>query len=243
MAGTPFSFSVLLERPDIWRGDSLNRAGAPVVSSGFPALDAGLPGGGWPAGALTEILPAHEGIGELRLLGPALAALSRRGLRLAWIAPPHLPYAPALAAAGIDIAKLVIVRTASRKEALWAAEQALASNACGAVLAWPERANQGAKYAELRRLQIAAEGGRAPAFLFRPPETASEFSPAALRIALGTADGGLAVQILKRRGAPLARPILLPAMPPAVRGRNLHVDRHPAAAAAARDFPARLVLA
>src|SRR5215467_9686682 len=131
MAGLSLSFSALLERRDLWRGDSLNRAGAPVVSSGFPALDAELPGGGWPAGALTEILPAHEGIGELRLLGPALASLSRRGLRLAWIAPPHLPYAPALAAAGIDLAKLVIVRTASHRETLWAAEQALASNACG----------------------------------------------------------------------------------------------------------------
>jgi protein ImuA len=233
----PVCFSALLERPDIWRGDSLNGAGSLVVSSGFPALDAGLPGGGWPAGALTEILPAHEGIGELRLLGPALA--SRRGSWLAWIAPPHLPYAPALAAAGIDIARLVIVRTASRKETLWAAEQALASNACGAVLAWPGNA----KYAELRRLQIAAEGGRAPAFLFKSPETAGESSPAALRIALGTAGGGLAVQVFKRRGTPLARPILLPAMPPAMRGRSLHVDRHPAAAAAARDFPARLVYA
>ena len=235
----PFSFSALLERPDIWRGDSLDRAGAPVVSSGFPALDAELPGGGWPAGALTEILPAHEGIGELRLLGPALAGLSRRGLRLAWIAPPHLPYAPALAAAGIDIGKLVIVRTAAVKETLWAAEQALAANACGAVLAWL----QGAKYAELRRLQIAAEGGRAPAFLFRAAEVVGGFSPAALRIALDTASGGLAVRVLKRRGTPLTRSILLPAMPPAVRSRNSHVDRHPAAEAAARDFPARLVRA
>jgi protein ImuA len=231
------SFSALLDRRDLWRGDSLNRAGAPVVSCGFRELDAELPGGGWPAGALTEILPAHEGIGELRLLGPALAGLSRRGLRLAWIAPPHLPYAPALAAAGIDTAKLVIVRTASPRQTLWATEQALAANACGAVLAWPGAA----KYAELRRLQIAAEGGRAPAFLFRAPEAAGEFSPAALRIRLGTADGGLAVHLLKRRGTPLSRPILLPAMPPAVRGRNFHVDRHPTAAAAARDFPARLV--
>jgi len=236
MAGVSFSFAALLERPDIWRGGSLSRAGTPAVPSGFSRLDAELPGGGWPAGALTEILPAHEGIGELRLLGSALAALSSRGLWLAWIAPPHLPYAPALAAAGIDIGKIVILRTPSAKETLWAAEQALASNACGAVLAWP----RSVKYADLRRLQIAAEGGRAPAFLFRSPEAAGESSPAPLRIALGTAAGGLAVRVLKRRGAPLARSILLPAMPPAVRG-NRHVDRHPAAAAAARDFPARLV--
>jgi protein ImuA len=237
MASMPISFAALLDRPDIWRGDELSRANVRAIASGFHTLDAELPGGGWPAGALTEILPAHEGIGELRLLGPALAGLSQRGLRLVWIAPPHLPYAPALAAAGIDVANLVIVRVASPKEALWATEQALASNACGAVLTWP----QGAKYAELRRLQIAAEGGRAPAFLFRVPEAAGESSPAPLRIALGTSDGGLAVRVLKRRGAPLAQPILLPPMPPAVRGKNHHVDRHPLAPAAARDFPARLV--
>jgi len=237
MASMPISFAALLDRPDIWRGGSLSRAGTPTIPCGFPGLDAELPGGGWPAGALTEILPEHEGIGELRLLGPALAGLSRRGLRHVWIAPPHLPYAPALTAAGIDIANLVVVRTASPKETLWATEQALASNACGAVLAWP----QGAKYAELRRLQIAVEGGRALAFLFRVPEAASESSPAPLRIALGTSDGGLALRVVKRRGAPLARPILLPSMPPAVRGKSHHVDRHPAAPAAARDFSARLV--
>jgi hypothetical protein len=124
--------AALLERPDIWCGDALSRAGAPTVPSGFSGLDTELPGGGWPAGVLTEILPAHEGIGELRLLGSALAALSKRGSWLAWIAPPHLPYAPALAAAGIDIAKLVIVRTASAKETLWATEQALRSSASGA---------------------------------------------------------------------------------------------------------------
>ncbi|TMG88299.1 MAG: SOS cell division inhibitor SulA, partial [Betaproteobacteria bacterium] len=112
MANMPISFAVLLDRPDIWRGQVLSRAGTPTISCGFPGLDAELPGRGWPAGALTEILPAHEGIGELRLLGPALAGLSKRGLRPVWIAPPHLPYAPALAAAGIDVANLVIVRTA-----------------------------------------------------------------------------------------------------------------------------------
>jgi len=237
MAGMSLSFAALLERPDLWRGDSLSRAAAPALSTGFPDLDAALPGGGWPAGALTEILPAHQGIGELRLLGAALAALSRRGLRLAWIAPPHLPYAPALAAAGIDIAKLVIVRTASARETLWATEQAIASNACGAVLAWP----RAPKYTELRRLQIAAEGGRASVFVFRSPEAAGEPSPAPLRIALAASHGGLAVHLLKRRGAPLPRPIILPAMPPAARGKDRHVDRHPAAAAAARNFPARLV--
>jgi hypothetical protein len=237
------SFTALLGRPDIWRGDSLSRVETPSLPSGFCALDTELPGGGWPVGALTEVLPAHEGIGELRLLGPALAALSKRGSWLVWIAPPHLPYVPAFAAAGVDMAKVIIVRTVSPRETLWAAEQTLRSNVCGAVLAWL----QAAKYTELRRLQLAAEGGRAAVFLFRPGGSASESSPAALRIALGTASGGLTVRLLKRRGAPLTRPIQLPAMPPAMRSNSKnfghHVDRHQAAAAATRNFPARLVRA
>src|SRR2546430_17416095 len=106
MASMPFSFAVLLDRPDIWRGQVLSRAGTPTISCGFPGLDAELPGRGWPAGALTEILPAHEGIGELRLLGPTLAGLSKRGLRLVWVAPPHLPHPPALAPAGTPFRKL-----------------------------------------------------------------------------------------------------------------------------------------
>jgi hypothetical protein len=80
-----------------------------TLTSGFAALDAELPGGGWPLGALCELLPRHVGIGELRLLGPALASLSAAGRSLAWIAPPHRPYAPALAAAGIDLARVLVV--------------------------------------------------------------------------------------------------------------------------------------
>lgn len=220
--------------PALWRGADLARATAPGVPTGFPALDAEFPGGGWPVGMLTELLPAHEGIGEVSILGPALAGLSARGRHLALIAPPYSPYAPALAAIGIDPARLFVVRTGSQKETLWAIEQALRSNACGAVLAWP--ASPG--YPELRRLQLAAGDSRALALLFRPTRAANESSPAALRIALACGEGGLAVAILKRRGAPLARPILLP---PAAGQRHSHaMDRASSAATAARDVPARL---
>jgi cell division inhibitor SulA/protein ImuA len=206
--GAPLA--TLLQRPDIRRGGAAAQVASPSVPTGFPALDAELPGGGWPTGCLTECLPAHEGIGELRLLGPALAALSRAGRRLAWIAPPHLPYAPALAAAGIALPQLLIVRTAAARDALWAAEQALASAACGAVLLWPGAV----KYAELRRLQLAAEKARALTALFRSPHAADEASPAALRLGLHTAAGGLAVRILKRRGAVCAHPVIVALEPP-----------------------------
>jgi hypothetical protein len=204
----------LLNHPALWRGSDLARTRFAGVPSGSAALDAELPGGGWPVGALTEILPAHEGIGELRLLGPALAALATQRQHLMWVAPPYVPYAPALAAAGIDMARLLVVRTGSERDTLWAVEQALASNSCGAVLTWlpAARSSQAAaRYPELRRLQLAAERGQALALLFRPPECESEASPAALRIAVGTQQGGLALRIFKRRGGALNRTVLLPA--------------------------------
>jgi hypothetical protein len=199
------SLATLLSHPSIWRGNKLGTVSVPGVSTGFPALDAELPGGGWPVAALTEILPEHEGIGEIRILGHALATLSALGRWLAWIAPPHIPYAPALQAAGIDLSRLLCIKTRSLRETLWAMEQALRDNSCGAVIAWPGKTS----YPDLRRLQLAAAGSQALAVLFRPSRSAVEFSPAALRLHLQTYQGDLAVRILKRRGHALAQPVVL----------------------------------
>src|SRR4029450_14144266 len=74
-----------------------------AVPSGFSALDAVLPGRGWPQAALTEVVLARAGIGESRLTLPALVRLPAGNRDGVWIAAPHLPYAPALAAAGLDL--------------------------------------------------------------------------------------------------------------------------------------------
>ena len=227
----------LLQNPAIWRGGSLARTALPGIASGFGELDAELPGGGWPVGALTEILPAHEGIGEVRLFGPALSALSRKGERLAWVAPPYPPYAPALTAAGIDLSRLLVVKTQSEREALWATEQAIGSNACGAVFAWLPAV----RYPDLRRLQLAAERSRSLVVLFRPLRAESESSPAALRVALGTAQGELELRIVKRRGLPCRQPIRLPAHP--LHSRRHAMDRPSPALPAPRNAPARIALA
>ena len=217
------ALAALLSHSAIWRGDQLSRVTNASVPTGFPALDAELPGGGWPTAALTEILPQHAGIGELRILGTALAALSAQKRTLVWIAPPHLPYAPALAALGIDLAHVIIVTTRSPSETLWATEQALRSKACGALLAWPGAI----KYPELRRLQLAAEDNPVLAVLFRSQQAATETSCAALRLDLKTSHGQLAVRILKRRGAALNTSILLDS-PAVTSGRafNPRLDHH-----------------
>jgi hypothetical protein len=199
------SLEQILERHPVWRGRASGYF-SPAVSTAYPVLDRALPGGGWPAGGLTEILSGPEGIGELGLVLPALASLSWAGKRVVWVAPPHLPYAPALAAAGVDLANLVVVRAPGRRDALWAAEQVLRSGSCHALLAWFRRAG----YRELRRLAVAAEASPAWVALFRPREAAHGASPAVLRIAVEPQGDALAVRILKRRGAPAAAPLLVP---------------------------------
>ncbi len=206
MAVPTAALEALLHRHPVWRGGSVAQSPARTEPSSHAALDRELPGGGWPAGALTEILCASHGIGELQLVLPALAALSRAGGRIAWLAPPHLPYAPALAAAGLRLECLTVVRAPGRRDALWAAEQVLRAGACRALLMWLPRSG----YGELRRLALAAQAGTAMALLFRPLPAAQESSPAPLRLALAPQGGQLAVHILKRRGAQLATPLHIP---------------------------------
>ncbi|HTN30886.1 MAG TPA: translesion DNA synthesis-associated protein ImuA [Pseudomonas sp.] len=192
----------LLDTRRVWRGQAVIAASA-SQPTGHAELDAALPGGGWPDAALSEILVAASGLGELRLLWPTLARLTASDERVVLVAPPHIPYPQAWLAAGVDLRHLNIVRATGR-DALWAAEQCLRSGCCGAVLCWPKQADDRA----LRRLQIAAETGQTLAFAYRPLQEAANPSPAALRLTVD-AEG---VRILKCRGglAP-ARPIATPA--------------------------------
>ena len=198
------TLSQILERSDVWRGDTLASAPLPGVPTGFAELDRELPGGGWPRGGLTELLPERRGVGELSLLLPALARLSSD--ELAWlvcVAPPHLLYAPALQAGGVDLSRL-LVASAPGRDAAWACERSLAADGVGAVVAWlPE-----IQTPSLRRLQLAAEASRTLLFVFRSAACASQSSPAPLRLALEGEGEQLIVRLLKRRGG--AQPVPLP---------------------------------
>jgi len=177
----------------LWQGHDRRPEGVRVWPSGWTALD-DLLGGGWPRAALTEVLSqTHQG---LPLLLPVLQRLADTRRWLAWVAPPYLPYAPALAARGIDVSRLLLVRDVSATECLWTAEQALKSGACAAVLAWPGQLQT----AQLRRLQLAAEQGDCLGVLFRAPRAAGQSSPAALRLRVQPVPLGLEVTLLKRRG-------------------------------------------
>lgn len=193
----------LLQNPRIWRGQT-NGSARQGLASGYPRLDQHLPGGGWPQQALTEILLEHYGSGELKLLMPALATLSRTETPgdpaaagwITWIAPPFQPYPPALEQWGIELSRVLIVRPRGDTEALWAAEQALSSGNCAAVLLWSGSLD----HAATRRLQIAAEQGGSWAITFRPLRARREPSAAALRLQLTSGKAGTDLFILKSRG-------------------------------------------
>jgi len=199
---TPPALHELLNRtPQLWRGTRNTRTR--TLASGHAPLDAALPGGGWPVGALIELLHAQAGIGELRLILPALQALQRDHRRIVFIRPPHQPYAPALACARLSLELLLFIDAPDDAQGRWAAEQALRSGAAGAVLLWSETTED----RNLRRLQLAAETGQALAFLYRSPAVLRQPSPAALRLVLEPdetddelSETTLRVQIVKARG-------------------------------------------
>ena len=216
--------------PSLWRGHQLGRQAQNAVPSGFAALDAQLPGGGWPRRALTELLLPHPGVGEIRLLAPSLAATQNAGRLVMLFDPPAALSAWALAPLGFDVEQLLVIDTrakptpgsnsraheaAALEGRLWALEQALKSGHVGALVAWLPPRLRGER---LRRLQLAAQAHDGPAFVLR--EMAAQQRPSAAPLRLGLRAGGadvLALRILKRRGPPLEAPLRL-ALPPVLSG-------------------------
>jgi len=155
---------------------------------------------------LTELLVDLCGIGELQLLLPALIALNAHPAepkvntlpgaekRIMLVAPPYMPYAPALVREGVDISRLIVAHCHQQNDVLWTMEQALRSGTCAAVLAWSESSDERA----LRRLQLAVEKGACWAVLFRPARFKKQRSPAALRIhLLSVSPSGISMDVFK----------------------------------------------
>ncbi len=210
------SLAAVLQNPAVWRGSDCAPEPS-AIATGYAPLDAVLPGGGWPAAALTEIMVAREGIGEISLMLPALVRLQAQRRQVAWIAPPHVPYAPALIAAGVDLRRLIIVRCPNTTDQLWAFEQALRAPECGAAFAWLATPDERL----LRRLQVAAHDGGTWGVLWRRPGQRAGASAAPLRLALSPHEGQLSIQVLKRRGGEVGHPIVLDVNPAAQRGVRL----------------------
>jgi hypothetical protein len=207
----------LLARHDTWRGQS-QKPSQRSISSGNDQIDLLLKGG-WPASALTELLVQRPGIGELSLLLPTIKDYCQNNHLSVWLDPPYQPYAPALAAAGIALQKVLIVQSKSAAEWLWVAEQCIRNNAL--LLAWSD--NKMPSYSDLRKLQLAAADSGHAAFLFsnnkqsgnqKSNRQESGSSPATLRFSVrklrGVAPGE---QLLIPRGKDLSSQVSLAKLP------------------------------
>ena len=187
----------------VWRAARMGRMHAVVTPTGHPALDHALPDGGWPQRALIELLLQQRGIGEMRLLQPALSAQGNR--RIALLQPPHLPQIAAWREWGLRAEQLFWVRAPRHADVLWSAEQILRNGSCSALLLWQDTI----RHESLRRLQLAAQASDMLCWLLRPLSTATEASPAPLRIAMHPLAGGVQLEIRKRRGPPCGAPLVL----------------------------------
>jgi cell division inhibitor SulA len=192
----------LLQNANLWRGGE-STLGQAAIASGFAPLDEKL--GGWPVGALIELIAQREGIGELSILLPALAHLAGQERWIALVNPPYIPYAPAFAAAGIDLGQIVVVQARGTLDTLWSMEQALRSGACSAVLGWPGFLTEQA----IRRLQLAAETGRTLGVWFTACAGLPRTSPVPYRLRIDWQAGRTRIEILKRRGGGVPNPLLL----------------------------------
>ena len=221
--------------PSLWRADQLAQSATRCLDTGFAALSAQLPGDGWPLGTLIDLLVQQNGIGELRLLQPALAALDKRPIVL--LQPPHVPQALALAALGLEPSQLLWVRSGAKaSDALWAAEQILRSGCCGALLFWQKQV----RGETLRRLHLAAQSSDTLFCMLRPLAAAQDASPAPLRLSLRPAKGGMDIGFVKRRGPQRDTPLFLP-LTPALLQRHAPLDSPTPATAPARSIQPALV--
>jgi len=225
--------SLLASAPAIRRGDVHHEADS-GLPSGYRALDEALPGGGWARGAVTELLCESPGIGELSLLLPTLRALTAERRWVALVAPPHVPYAPALANAGIALERLLVVQCDGDTNALWAAELLLREGVVSALALWVERTTP----TRQRRLQLAAATGDALAFVYRSSEAREEHSPVSARLALSMKGGKLELDILKLRGGRPATVLLDPATFDDAQGAEWPLAQNPAATARPEPEPA-----
>ena len=221
--------------PSLWRASQLARGRGRTVETGYAVLSAELPGGGWPVGALVDLLVQQAGVGEMRLLRPALSALGERPIAL--VQPPHIPDGLGLSYIGLSLERLLQVKAPKTADALWSAEQILRAGSCGALIFW----SQSVQSSSLRRLHLAAQSSETLFVMVRPLAAAQDASPALLRLVLRPAAEGLMVDIVKRRGPTRAEPLSIPLQPtPVLFSRHARLSRRPLAEVVPRGVSAEV---
>jgi protein ImuA len=134
------------------------------LSTGIPALDRLLPGGGLECGSLVEWLVPVRGSGAAVLaLQGVRAALDKHRVWAVVDATGEF-YPLAAQGWGVPLASLLLLRPASAAEIAWTVEQCLRCPAVGTTWIDVEQLNDRI----LQRWKVAAEAGGGVGVLFRP---------------------------------------------------------------------------
>lgn len=200
----PITLEQLLQRGDIWRGQSQGFAPQAALDSGHSELNTYLLHKGWPLGSLVEICQpaalngAHVmSQGEWLLLAPALRQIKEGYTVL--LNPPALPFAPGLIQAGMNLDHLLVVAAEKKADFLASFTELARADICTALMAWQPKHNL--SYTELRKCQLACSEGKGLYLLFRPLSVQQQSSPAALRLRSQLHLRSLEIQIFKQKGS------------------------------------------
>lgn len=161
-----------------------------VLPFDVAAIDAGLPGGGLPLGALHELGGAgtegEDGAVAAAFLSGILARLSPERPVL-WCLNRADLYPPGLALHGLAPSRLILVRAVNDQDTLWAMEEGLRNPHLAAVVgemkSLPAQAS--------RRLQLAAETAGVTGFALRRHSAAVAASSAVTRWRITALPGSL----------------------------------------------------
>ncbi|MBO66746.1 MAG: SOS cell division inhibitor SulA [Acidiferrobacteraceae bacterium] len=168
----------------------------PILPTGYTELDQYLPGGGWPLGTLIEILIRRMEEVPLWLIIPALQQLNNDSRWQAWISPIHIPYAPALMSAGIDLSKVLILNPPTHKDVVWTIEQCLSSGVCSAVIFWLQTLTN----KNSRRFKLAAKHGDSWGICFCLLDHAQHETVSSLKLSYRPTRHGADINILRCTG-------------------------------------------
>ena len=188
-----------LHHVNAWENTTV--AGSSLVTpTGSAVLDELLPGGGWPRSGLVEIILPDAFSDAMCVLMPALVRISQQHRWIAMVNPTWPARSQLFTEPAVRHERVLQVNPHPGRSALWTAESLLHAGECSVVMAWPNCRT------ELmgKRLEKAAEHGKALGILFSYEGLQTQPSGVALRIRLESGREGRAVYLLNGRGETLA---------------------------------------
>ncbi len=185
----------LLNRSDIWRGDSYRPTAHEIQNTGYAELNIALLNGGWPKGSLVEVCQKGLQWQEWLLFLPALSKVTGYVVLLN---PPAIPFGQAFIQAGIDLERILVVQITNKADFLASFSELARTHNCEALLAWQQ--HYPFSYTELRKCLLATNEGTGLCVLFRPENTQQQSSPAVLRLHSQLTATHVQLNIFKQKG-------------------------------------------